>query len=150
MWGMHVAVAKVVLHLPGVHDLKGKRRVVKSLCARVRNRFDAVIAEVGDNELRHRATVGIAAVSKLAAARQPGGGCGSGPYRGRPGGVRGGGRGGGGYLRVLGECHPHPNPLPLSVHPPREGGEDAEGDRRGRTRKSAAGACARRRSAFGR
>ena len=66
MWGMHVAVAKVVLHLPGVHDLKGKRRVVRSVCARVRNRFDAAIAEVGDNELRQRATVGIAAVSNSA------------------------------------------------------------------------------------
>ena len=66
MWGMHVGVAKVVLHLAGVHDLKGKRRVVRSVCARVRNRFEVAIAEVGDNELRQRATLGIAAVSNSA------------------------------------------------------------------------------------
>ena len=53
-------------HLAGVHDLKGKRRVVRSVCARVRNRFEVAIAEVGDNELRQRATLGIAAVSNSA------------------------------------------------------------------------------------
>ncbi len=60
---MHVAVAKLDLHLPGNRDLKGKRRVLKSLCARVRNRFDVAIAEVGDNDLLQAAAVGIAAVS---------------------------------------------------------------------------------------
>ncbi len=60
---MHVAVAKLDLHLPGNRDLKGKRRVLKSLCARVRNRFDVAIAEVGDNDLVQAAAVGIAAVS---------------------------------------------------------------------------------------
>ena len=60
---MHVAVAKVSLYLPANRDLKGKRRIVKSLCARVRNRFEVAIAEVGDNDLHQRATLGIAAVS---------------------------------------------------------------------------------------
>ena len=60
---MHVAVAKLDLHLPGNRDLKGKRRVLKSLCARVRNRFDVAIAEVGDNDLLQSAAIGIAAVS---------------------------------------------------------------------------------------
>ena len=60
---MHVAVARLTLHLPENHDLKGKRRVVKSLCTRVRNRFDVAIAEVDDNDLHRTATLGIAAVS---------------------------------------------------------------------------------------
>jgi len=60
---MHVAVAKLTLHLPGNRDLKSKRRVVKSLCARVRNRFDVAIAEVGGNDLHQSAAIGIAAVS---------------------------------------------------------------------------------------
>ena len=60
---MHVAVAKLTLRLPENQDLKGKRRTVKSLCARVRNKFDVAIAEVADNDLRQTATLGIAAVS---------------------------------------------------------------------------------------
>ena len=44
-------------------DLKGKRRVVKSLCARVRGRFDVAIAEVADNDVHQSAVLGIAAVS---------------------------------------------------------------------------------------
>ncbi len=60
---MHVAVARVSLHLPGNRDLKGKRRVVKSLCARVRNRFEVASAEVGGNDMLQAADIGIAAVS---------------------------------------------------------------------------------------
>ena len=60
---MHVAIAKLTLHLPDNHDLKGKRRIVKSLCARVRNKFDVAIAEVAANDLHQTATLGIAAVS---------------------------------------------------------------------------------------
>ena len=63
MSGMHVAVARVSLHLAGNRDLKGKRRIVKSLCARVRNRFEVAVAEVGDNDLVQAAAIGIAAVS---------------------------------------------------------------------------------------
>ena len=47
----------------GSRDLKGKRRVVKSLCARVRNRFEVAVAEVGDNDLVQSAAIGVAAVS---------------------------------------------------------------------------------------
>ena len=60
---MHVAVARVSLYLPGNRDLKGKRRIVKSLCARVRNRFEVAVAEVGGNDMLQAADIGIAAVS---------------------------------------------------------------------------------------
>ena len=60
---MHVAVARVSLRLAGSRDLKGKRRVVKSLCARVRGRFEVAVAEVGGNDLVQSADIGLAAVS---------------------------------------------------------------------------------------
>ena len=66
MAGMHVGVAKVRLYLPGVRDLKGRRRVVRSLCGRARSRFDAAIAEVGESDLVQSATIGVAAVSNSA------------------------------------------------------------------------------------
>ncbi len=59
---MRVGVCRVTIRLPENDNLKGKRRVVKSLCARVRNRFNVSIAEVGDNELWQVATLGIACV----------------------------------------------------------------------------------------
>ena len=63
---MHVGVAKVTLRLAGSRDLKGKRRVVRSLCGRVRSRFDAAIAEVGAQDAHQSAVLGIAAVSSSA------------------------------------------------------------------------------------
>ena len=60
---MNVAVCKVTLHLPENQSLKGKRRVISSLCSRIRNRFNVSVAEVGDNELWQSATLGITSVS---------------------------------------------------------------------------------------
>ena len=56
---MNVGVCKVTLRLPENQSLKGKRRVVRSLCSRVRNKFNVSIAEVGDNDLWQLATLGI-------------------------------------------------------------------------------------------
>ena len=42
---MIVALARITLHLPDNHSLKGKRKVIKSLIEKIRNRFEAAIAE---------------------------------------------------------------------------------------------------------
>ena len=42
--------------------MKGKRRVVKSLMERVRHKFEAAVAEVGDNDLWQKARIGVALV----------------------------------------------------------------------------------------
>ena len=42
--------------------MKGKRRVVKSLMERVRHKFEAAVAEVGDNDLWQKAKIGVALV----------------------------------------------------------------------------------------
>ena len=60
---MIVGACTIQLHLSGIESLKGKRRVLKSLMARVRNEFNVSIAEVGDNELWQSAVLGVAAVS---------------------------------------------------------------------------------------
>ena len=43
--------------------MKGKRRVVKSLRDRVRNKFNISIAEIGDQDVWQSLHIGIAAVS---------------------------------------------------------------------------------------
>ncbi len=60
---MNVGVCKVTLRLPENQSLKGKRRVINSLCARIRNKFDVAIAEVDDNRAWQLATLGIVSVS---------------------------------------------------------------------------------------
>ena len=60
---MNVGLCTITLRIPGSHSLKDKRRIVRSLCSRVRNRFNAAVAEVGDNESWQLATLGVATVS---------------------------------------------------------------------------------------
>ena len=60
---MNVGVCKVTLRLPENQSLKGKRRVISSLCSRIRNKFNVSIAEVGDNEAWQVASLGITCVS---------------------------------------------------------------------------------------
>lgn len=60
---MNVGICKVTLRIPENHSLKGKRRVINSLCGRVRNRFNVSIAEVDDNDVWQIATLGISCVS---------------------------------------------------------------------------------------
>ena len=64
---MTIGVCTVYLDIPANHSLKGKRRVLKSLMARVRNRFNVSIAEVDHQDAWQTATLGIACVSTDAA-----------------------------------------------------------------------------------
>lgn len=60
---MYVAVAHLELHLPENHSLKGKRRVVRSVCDRLRHRFRISVAETGGQDTWQSAEIGLAAVS---------------------------------------------------------------------------------------
>ncbi len=60
---MHIGVCHVSLRLPENQSLKGKRRVTQSIVSRVRTRFNVSIAEVEDNDLWQRLTLGISCVS---------------------------------------------------------------------------------------
>jgi len=60
---MSIGVLKVRLRLPENDSLKGKRRILKSIAAQVRNRFNVSIAEIEDQELWQLVTLGIVCVS---------------------------------------------------------------------------------------
>ena len=60
---MVIGICRFTLRLPGSSSLKDKRRVIKSLTARLRNKFNVAVAEVADNETWQIATIGITCVS---------------------------------------------------------------------------------------
>ena len=57
---MNVGVCRMTLQLPENQSLKGKRRVIGSLCSRVHRKFNVSIAEVDDNDSWQTATLGVA------------------------------------------------------------------------------------------
>lgn len=60
---MVVGIARVVLGIPGAQSLKDKRSVVRRVIDRVRAKFNAAVAEVGDNDVHRRAVIGVSVVS---------------------------------------------------------------------------------------
>lgn len=60
---MVVGVATVELYIHGAGSLKDKRRVVRRVLDRVRNRFPVSAAEVDHLDLHQRATIGMAVVN---------------------------------------------------------------------------------------
>lgn len=59
---MVVGVLRFVLQIPGAGSLKGKRHVLRKVLDRLRARFNVAVAEVADNDLWQKATIGVAAV----------------------------------------------------------------------------------------
>ena len=59
---MTFGACKIKLRFPENHSLKGKRQVLKSILAQLRNRFNVSVAEVEDQELWQVATIAIACV----------------------------------------------------------------------------------------
>lgn len=57
-----VGVLRLTLYLHENHSLKGKRSVLRTIKARVRNKFNVSIAEAGDHDLWQRAVLGISQV----------------------------------------------------------------------------------------
>jgi len=60
---MHVGLCKIKLRIPENESLKGKRQVIKSIIARVQNKFSVSIAEVDDNDAWQLASLGVACIS---------------------------------------------------------------------------------------
>ena len=57
-----VGVLRLTVFLPENHGLKGKRSVLRTIKARVRNKFNVSIAEADDHDLWQRAVLGISQV----------------------------------------------------------------------------------------
>lgn len=63
---MHVAAARIGLHLPASQSLKDRRRVLRSLIDRTHSKFNAAVAEVGGQDTWQVAELGISVVSSNA------------------------------------------------------------------------------------
>lgn len=60
---MTIGVARVTLTLPGAQSLKDKRQVVKSLLARLQNRFNVSASEIEQQDRWGVAVIGITCAS---------------------------------------------------------------------------------------
>jgi uncharacterized protein YlxP (DUF503 family) len=58
-----VGLCQVELRLPENHSLKGKRQLLKSVIARIHNRFNVSAAEVDEHDSWQRASIGISVVA---------------------------------------------------------------------------------------
>ena len=59
---MVVGMGRIVYRIHDCRSLKGKRKVVKAIVARLRNKFNASVAEVGANDVYQRAEIGFVMV----------------------------------------------------------------------------------------
>ena len=59
---MVVGVLRLELRLPETHSLKGKRSILRSIKARVQQKFNVSIAECEDHDMWQRATLGVSQV----------------------------------------------------------------------------------------
>lgn len=62
---MNLGILKIKLNLPSNQSLKGKRQIIKSLCARIHNKngHNVAVAEVADMDLWQLATIAVVCVS---------------------------------------------------------------------------------------
>jgi uncharacterized protein YlxP (DUF503 family) len=60
---VNIGICKIRLRLPENQSLKGKRQVLKSITARIRNKFNVSVAEVEDQDLWQLITLGVSCVS---------------------------------------------------------------------------------------
>ena len=59
---MRIAALTFRLHAPWVHSLKEKRMIVKSLVAKLQNRFHVSAAEVDEQDVHQIIVIGVAAI----------------------------------------------------------------------------------------
>ena len=56
---MVVGIGIITFRLHDCRSLKGKRKVVRAIISRIRNNFNASVAEVGSNDMYQRAEIGF-------------------------------------------------------------------------------------------
>jgi uncharacterized protein len=64
---MVVGTGLITLRLHDCRSLKAKRKVIKSMISRLRNNFNASVAEVGSNDIYQKAEIGFSLVGNDAA-----------------------------------------------------------------------------------
>ena len=60
---MIIETLEIKLYASWVHSLKEKRMIVKSLIAKIRNKFNVSIAEVDDQDVHQSIVLGLACVA---------------------------------------------------------------------------------------
>ncbi len=63
MKGVSVGLCMVELYMPQCHSLKEKRQVLRKLKSRIKNKFDVVVAEVGEQDRWQNAILGVTTLS---------------------------------------------------------------------------------------
>ena len=59
---MVVGILRIELRLQDNHSLKGKRKIVRSMVDKVKNKFNVSVAEIGSNDKWQKIELGISAV----------------------------------------------------------------------------------------
>ncbi len=59
---MVVGAGIIIFRLHDCNSLKGKRKIVKAISQRLRNSFNASVAEIGSNDIYQKAEIGITMV----------------------------------------------------------------------------------------
>ncbi len=59
---MRIAVMTLQLRAPWVHSLKEKRMIVKSIIAKLQNKFHVSVAETDEQDIHQVIVIGIAAI----------------------------------------------------------------------------------------
>ncbi|MBI3752758.1 MAG: DUF503 domain-containing protein [Deltaproteobacteria bacterium] len=59
---MVVGICQIDLLIHQAHSLKEKRKVLKAVVERVKNKFNASVAETGDNDVWQRSQIGLSVV----------------------------------------------------------------------------------------
>jgi uncharacterized protein YlxP (DUF503 family) len=59
---MVVGIGTMVLRIHDCRSLKAKRKVVKAYIGRIRNHFNASVAETGANDIYQRAEIGVSLI----------------------------------------------------------------------------------------
>ena len=59
---MQIATITFKLHTPWVHSLKEKRMIVKSLVAKLQNKFHVSAAEIDQQDVHQTIVIGVAAI----------------------------------------------------------------------------------------
>jgi uncharacterized protein YlxP (DUF503 family) len=62
-----IGLCTIEFHLPGVHSLKGKRGILKSMLARLHNTFNVSAAEVDQHDVWQSAVIAVAVVGNSTA-----------------------------------------------------------------------------------
>ena len=59
---MVVGTGIITFRLHDCRSLKGKRKIIKSIISRLRNNFNASVAEIGSNDVHQRGQIGFSLV----------------------------------------------------------------------------------------